>query len=325
MISNSREICKELDLLIESVSPREACRSLLLNQLDFYYVTHCTKDIPLRITRVCGAYLRDSIRGVRLAARTITFLDDLLKKEGVEYIYVKTYRPIPYAPNDIDILIHEEDFEYFTRLLNTYGFKIMRRGVEVRCLREDMTRIDVYSSIIYAGVKFDIKHQLFSKRTHVNFLGIHNFSIPSPELDALIVLLHDVLGHRTINYLDYYYIKHYLLRNLTSNTVLRFLYDVTKGAHLVKRCIALLLSLEHEGDLKNIKNFPIAFAPSLMLSMMLGISLQKKILYSSSLLVDIFLRLYNSYKNAIPEELRKAIQAALFYHRLIVGDRHTAW
>ncbi|MEM3713895.1 MAG: hypothetical protein QXF82_02980 [Nitrososphaeria archaeon] len=270
-------------------------------------------------------HLRDSIRGVRLAARTITFLDDLLKKEGIEYVYVKTYRPIPYAPNDIDILIHEDDFEYFTRLLNTYGFKIMRRGVEVRCLREDMTRIDVYSSIIYAGVEFDIKDQLFSKRTYVKFLGNHNFPIPSPELDALIVLLHDVLGHRTINYLDYYYIKYYLLRNLTSNTVLRFLYNVTKGADLVKRCITLLLSLEHGGALKSIKNFPIAFTPSLVLSMMLGISLQKKILYSSSLLVDIFLRLYNNYKNAIPEELRKVIQAALFYHRLIVGDRHTAW
>ncbi|MEM4620089.1 MAG: hypothetical protein QW607_07730 [Desulfurococcaceae archaeon] len=326
MISNNREICKELDSLIESLTPHEACHSLLLNQLDFYYVTYCSKDIPLRITQICGTYLRDSIRSVRMATRTIMFLDDLLKKEGVEYLYIKTYRPIPYAPNDIDVLVHKDDFEYFTRLLSTYGFKIMRRGVEVRFLREDMTRIDVYSSIIYAGVEFDIKDQLFSKRTSVDFLGSRNFSIPSPELDALIVLLHDVLGHRTINYLDYYYIRYYLLKNLTSNMTFRFIYDITKGTDLIKRCIALLLLLEHDGTLKNIKNFPIKITPPLMFStMMLDFSLQKKILYGSSLLVDVFLRFYNDHKNIIPEELRKAVQTILFYHRLIVGDRHTTW
>ncbi|MEM4947521.1 MAG: hypothetical protein QXH05_05180 [Thermosphaera sp.] len=293
--------------------------------MDFYYATYCANGIPLEVKQSCGEYFRNSIKDVRLAVRTIAFLNDLLKREGIEYVYVKTYRPIPYAPSDIDILIRDKDFEHFIRLLNTYGFKIVQRGVEVRCFKKNMTRIDVYSSIIYAGIAFEIIDQIFSKRTYVKFLGDYNILIPSPELDALVVLLHDVLGHKTMNYLDYHYIKYYLLSNPANKTVLEFLHSMARGADLIKRCIALFLSLERKGAFENIKDFPIMFTPPLLLSMMIDFSPRKKILYSSSFLVDVFLRFYNFYKDAIPEKLKRIVQVALFYYKLLIGDRHTSW
>ncbi|MEM0054071.1 MAG: hypothetical protein QXL89_07785 [Nitrososphaeria archaeon] len=275
----------------------------------------------MKILKVNWTLFKNSIRNLITAIRSIDYLNNLLNKANLEYVYVKTYRPLPYAPSDIDIFINEKDFSNLMNLLKADGFKITKQGVEMRCRKEEMTRIDIYSSIVYAGVEFNVKDLLFSTKVFVKFLGDRDILIPSPDLDALILLLHDVLGHRTINYIDYLYIKHALFRN-PSNILQNILNSDTKDTELIKRCLALFLSLHYKGGFENIAKSPLVISPSVVLDIVGNISFRKKVLYGSSLLVDNFLQLYNNYRNTIPATLKKVIQTALFYHRLIIGDRH---
>jgi len=317
-----KRLCKELEMLSEILTPQEVCYKLLSNHLDFYYIAHCPENIPPKILQVCGESIKKSLRNIRTAVHTIDYLSDLLSKPNLEFVFIKTYRPLPYVPNDIDIFVREEDFPTLMKLLKANKFRIVRRGAEIRCYREKMTRVDVYSSIVYAGIRFSIiEDLLLLTRVSVKFLGNHDIIIPSPSLDALLLLLHDILGHKAINYIDYLYIKHFLLGNFNSDIPWIILNSTKAEINYIKKCLALFLS-KRKDVFNNIAEFPLQIEPSLVFNIINDICLRKKILYGSSLLVDHFLQLYNKYIYSIPVKLRNIVQTVLFYHRLLVGDRH---
>ncbi|MEM1510414.1 MAG: hypothetical protein QW096_11180 [Thermofilaceae archaeon] len=319
-----RGLCQSLVWLIETLPPRKARYILISNQLGLYYAKRCMDGyVSPKLLQLFGGYFRDLLREYRKAIHTIEFLNNLLNKVNLEYIYIKTYRPLPYVPNDIDLFIDTKDIPNLMKLLKNNGFKISKHGVEMRCYKKGMTRIDIYTSIVYSGIEFNIKDLIFSTKVSVKFFDNCNIFIPSPDLDALILLLHDILGHRTINYLDYLYIKHALFQNPFSNVLQNILNSDRRGVEVIKRCLALFSSLSFKGRLDNVADFPLMIRPSFVLNILGDISFHKRILYGSSLFIDNFLRLYNIYNNIIPPELKTIVQTALFYHRLLVGDRHT--
>ncbi|MEM3872436.1 MAG: hypothetical protein QXE05_07750 [Nitrososphaeria archaeon] len=325
VVINHSEICRKLSWLVEVLSPREICRSLFLNQLDFYYAAYCARgSIPQKILEICGESLKKSIRSTRTAIYTIDYLNKLLNKAGINYVYIKTYRPLPYALSDIDLFIRSEDFPNLMRLLRAEGFKIVKHGIEIRCHKKGMTRVDVYSSIIYAGIEFKINDLLLSTKILEKFLGDLEIFIPTKALDALLLLIHDILGHRSLNYLDCLYIKQALSDNFNSKILQSILNCNTKEVNLIARCLDLFFSLQYKCTSDSIEEFPIIVSPSLVFNIIDNISSLRKFVYGSSLLIDNLLQFYNEYSDAIPTELKKIVQTMLFYHRLIIGDRHFA-
>lgn len=139
--------------------------------------------------------------------KTFGFLNDMQKNYGIDYILIKACTKVPHVPRDVDILVHIEDRERIYDVFKREGMKtIYSNLVETAFGKEGYMKLDIYSRIEYISVEFIDKVFLWNSKVKDRMFGIEYPSLDE-EANFILLLVHSLLGHRSMTLLDFLHIK----------------------------------------------------------------------------------------------------------------------
>ena len=122
--------------------------------------------------------------------------------DGLDYLYVKLYKPVEYVPADIDILVkHSEIYKVVDRLSGK-GYRV--DVVEPYCITmvdEDII-VDLYIFPTLAGIIYLDVRDFTSFREYVVFNGME-IPVLRPFVEALLTVVHAIYKERIYTLNDY--------------------------------------------------------------------------------------------------------------------------
>ncbi len=134
-------------------------------------------------------------------------VSDLLMRNNVEYVVIKTINPSRSIGVDIDVLINKRDYWRVVKLLISNGFKLIddpRKIYEVGFLYDSNPIIlDLHTDLTVGGVSYLDPKIVFSNKRTIVYYGIELY-VPNPEIDALIRSLHSVIKEGVLYLRDVY-------------------------------------------------------------------------------------------------------------------------
>ncbi len=139
--------------------------------------------------------------------KTLTFLNDMQKHHGIDYILIKACTMMPHIPRDIDIFVQVEDSAKIYELFEREGMKIAYSNpVETSFDKEGYMKLDIYSEIQYVGMNFIDSEFLWHSKVGDEMFRIEYTSLNS-DANFLLLLVHSLFGHRSITLLDFLHMK----------------------------------------------------------------------------------------------------------------------
>ena len=134
---------------------------------------------------------------------TISLLNKVSNGYGIDYVIIKACNAIPHIPRDIDIFVRNEDRTRIIKALEDNGMKCVISDVTETVLRkEGYIDIELYSKICYLGIDF-IDESLFWESNIKDMMFGIEYSGLNKEANFLLMLIHRLLGHRSMSLLDF--------------------------------------------------------------------------------------------------------------------------
>jgi hypothetical protein len=266
--------------------------------------------------------------------QTLDFVNSLFGQEGLDVMFIKLYRSIPYTPRDVDILIRKEQSHRVFMALKGRNIKLKKfNGVETQFEEKGLLKVDLYQGFHYLSLDFLDNDFLWKNPRTVSICGIECL-IPNCEADFLSLILHALLGHRYLSLLDFFYAKLLLNSKLNIDEPLRqakkygwspaFLTTVSTIQNIYHE---LYINSKHGS--KTI-NFPYIFSPGFILKAFQGFSnvpvgTKTKIKFVTSTLIDRAFYNYQMIKRSsnieIQNEIRNLLMKIIYDVRSWSGDR----
>jgi len=268
---------------------------------------------------------------------TLYFVNSLFKDEGLDFMFIKLYRGISYAPRAVDILVKHKDMLRAISLFKKNGFKVESfSDVEIQCQRADLLKVDLYCGFYYLSLPFIDDEFLWRDHRIVAIEGV-DCVVPAFEADFLSLVIHSLLGHGHISLLDFLYAKGLL--NSERLSFDKMLKEAEKygWAHAFTKVFRTLKEL-HE-SLYSSPNFPKGIRFPFVYSTKftfeafqafagLPVDMQTKLFFILSAFLDAA---YHKYLNTgqvismeIPKQLKSIIAKSLYKVRQQRGDRKTS-
>lgn len=125
--------------------------------------------------------------------------------EGLSYAVVKTLRPIPHIPSDIDILVHPRDMAEASRRLGKDGLDFLSRvpyGVTLHDAESGFS-VDLTEELTVAGLEY-VSRDLVLDETIEYRICDGDVMIPKPFVDLLIIIGHSVFKEWIYTLRDFY-------------------------------------------------------------------------------------------------------------------------
>ena len=190
--------------------------------------------------------------------------------EGLNYSIVKTLRPVPHLPSDVDIIIDSSDFDEACQRLIKGKFRVLDKcpyGVTFNSF-ETRFNVDLSEELTVAGLKYVDRNLILEESIEHNMNGT-NIKIPKPYVDLLVIVDHSVFKEGIYTLRDFYTTilwRKYLPRTLhlaskESDAVamqlfLAVTYLICREAigehHIISRELAKALQKEPKGDVQNV-------------------------------------------------------------------------
>jgi len=196
------EISKDDKLL------KSAAKLAERNGLYYYFILRL-KELNIDLTLLDNEEERWNEEEQKLAAfkKTLSFLNNMQSRYGMDYILIKACTKIPHIPRDVDILVRNEDKDRIYNLLKREGMKVVYSNpVETAFVKEGYTKLDVYSGIQYIGMNFIDSEFLWNSKIEDEMFEIKYPSL-SDEANFLLLLVHSIFGHRSMTLLDFLHMK----------------------------------------------------------------------------------------------------------------------
>jgi len=115
--------------------------------------------------------------------QTLDFINSLFRQEGLDVIFIKLYRGIPYTPRDVDILIRKEQSHKIFATLKGRNITLKRfNGVETQFEEKGLLKVDLYQGFHYFSLDFLDNDFLWKNPRTVSICGIECL-IPNCEAD----------------------------------------------------------------------------------------------------------------------------------------------
>ena len=207
------EIAKDRNLMKKAIKLAER------NGLYYYFVQklrELNQDLPFLDKERWDRELQ------KLSAlkKTLGFLNDMQKHDGIDYILIKACTKIPHLPRDIDILVRIEDRKKIYDMFEREDMKVIYSNeVETAFNKEGYMKLDIYSRVQYIGMNFIGGEFLWNSRVEDKMFGIEYPSL-SDEANFLLLLIHSIVGHRSMTLLDFLHMK-VLMNNIQDIGVCR--------------------------------------------------------------------------------------------------------
>ena len=190
------EVAKNRDLLESAIKFAER------NGLYYYFIQRLKElDVALPLSETD----RWKMENQKLSEfkKTISLLNKVSDDYEIDYIIIKACNTIPHIPRDIDIFVRNEDRNKIIKALEDNGMKCVISDVTETVMRKaGYIDVELYSKICYLGIDFidefffqesNIKDRMFD----VEYSGLNN------EANFLLMLIHRLLGHRSMSLLDF--------------------------------------------------------------------------------------------------------------------------
>ena len=197
-----KEIAKNRDLLKSAIKLAER------NGLYYYFVLRL-KQLNQDISLLDKEQERWNKEEQKLSAlkKTLTFLNDMQKHHGINYILIKACTKIPHVPRDVDILVRIEDRDKIYDLFEYDDMKIVYSNpVETAFGKEGYMKLDIYSRIQYIGMDFIDTEFLWDSKVEDRIFGIEYPSL-NEEANFILLLVHSLFGHRSMSLLDFLHMR----------------------------------------------------------------------------------------------------------------------
>jgi hypothetical protein len=264
--------------------------------------------------------------------RTLVFARQLFEDEGIDFMFIKLYKGLPYVPRDIDILVKAEQIQHTLSTLRRKGFDVrtFEGGVENECLKEGLMKIDLYQGFYYLSLQFIDEKFLWRHPRTSNICGV-TCPIPSYDADLLILFIHALLGHRHLSLLDFLYAKSMFAKCSNLDNILQQT-DKHKWTYAFFTMLSTIKNIHYKlysTSTSNLINFPVIFSPKFILRAFQGfegipINEKKRILFVASTLMDSVLYRYQLLSPPISieitEEVKNIILKGMHKVRHYLGD-----
>ena len=135
--------------------------------------------------------------------QTITFLNDVAERFGIDYIIIKNCSTVDHVPRDVDVLVREDERSRFMQALRESGLDIVHDDLAETSLQGNgLLRIDVYARIRYLGRDFLDGRFLWESQRAATTYGIDHPGL-GPEAAYLLNSVHRLFGYGSITLLDF--------------------------------------------------------------------------------------------------------------------------
>lgn len=129
-----------------------------------------------------------------------------LRDEGIEHTFFKTFKPFPYTPSDVDVLLrYEDDLDYAIGTFEKEGFKSLERSFYGSTLfsPEHDLNLDLTTRIDVSGLIYLDKERIFEETEEKNLKNCR-VRTPKPPTDLSIVASHSLYKEQMFLMSDYY-------------------------------------------------------------------------------------------------------------------------
>jgi hypothetical protein len=263
--------------------------------------------------------------------RTLHFVNSFFHDIGLEFMFIKLYRHIPYVPRDVDLLIRKEDGQRIVRELGRNNILVKTSSdVESQFEKPGLLKVDLYQGFVYFSQQFLDDECLWHDSRIVDICGI-NCRIPSREADMLSLLVHALFGHRYLSLLDFLYAKELLGLGISADR-LSSLCECRKGNYAFMTMLATINNICQElystNTIRSV-DFPFVLSPRYVLQAIQGckdidIGTRRKLSFIISTLFDSAFNKYqliNRYAAVeVPDRLKEFLMNGIYITRSWVGD-----
>ena len=317
------EIARDRDLLKEAIKLAER------NGL-YYYFIYRLKELGVDLSFLGEERWNEEERKLSGLKKTITLLNDVSKDYGIEYIIIKACNAIPHIPRDIDIFVRNEDRTRIIEAIEDKGMKCVISDVTETVLRKaGYIDVELYSKICYLGMDF-IDGSFFWESSVKDMMFDVEYSGLNKEANFLLMLIHRLLGHRSMSLLDFLHMK-YLRDDINVDVCRRHAHE--KGWGSVFDLALNELNILYEKIYKegSVVHFPYLYDRKFMLKCVseidrLKMGKRNKIIFHLSLIQD---RIIHELKDSFSYNLLKSFKPSrvviTFFIRRVKkmrGDMH---
>lgn len=129
----------------------------------------------------------------------------------LDYSIIKTLRPVPHIPSDVDILVEPSEFFEAYRRLVLQNFEVLDKCPFGATLYDTKTgfNADLSSELTVVGMKY-IDRDLILSNTIEHEVCNTKIKVPNPSVDLLVVIDHSVFKEGIYTLRDFYTIMPWL-------------------------------------------------------------------------------------------------------------------
>lgn len=169
----------------------------------YYYFIYKLKELGVNLPLSEEDHWNKENQKLSEFKETISLLNKVSEDYGIDYIIIKACNAIPHIPRDIDIFVRTEDRTKIIEALEDNGMKCVLSDVTGTVLqKEGYIEVELYSKICYLGMDF-IEESLFGESNVKDKMFEMEYSGLNNEVNFLLMLIHRLLGHRSMSLLDF--------------------------------------------------------------------------------------------------------------------------
>jgi hypothetical protein len=157
----------------------------------------------------------DEISNFSLIRKTLSFVNEIFSQAELDFLIVKTHTEFPYPTQDVDVLVHPDDYERATKVLLDRGASTVDnrfRAIQSLGLGEPdfsfhgLLKIDLYADIPWRH--FPVVDESFAwESSREVFLSGVPCRIPNREADIISLLVSSVFTDRKLTIADFSHIS----------------------------------------------------------------------------------------------------------------------
>jgi len=222
------------------------------NRVPMLYLTKVMEKYVGKKPIIANEYQRYRKRMVKLIKSIKDLAKILGNLENIDYVFIKTLKPFPHVPSDIDVLIYASDSEGKEKLVK----RLLKQGYKVDKTAYTDPRsihlIDRYGNLIDMQFEIGADYIIYVDKCRIkkhirrNIIVYDDISanVLSPEAELVITIGHSVIPEQTFTLNEFYSILYYI-NNMHHAEIDKFISAVVENKLSIatKICIHITKSL----------------------------------------------------------------------------------
>jgi hypothetical protein len=165
-------------------------------------------SIPHEIEKFVMYVIDEGNTYINKTKKSLIYLNEILNKEKIPFLIAKTQKIFDYVTFDVDVLIHEHNYDTAIKLLKSAG------GTYVNCdaklqgdiILSNMARIDMHKGFHWQKSTFLDNNFILQNPIKREVFGIECYT-PNMEAEAILTMLNLIYERNYIPLLEYHYLR----------------------------------------------------------------------------------------------------------------------